>query len=331
MGRHGKENGFIMDIAGSQKGIALLVTLWLLVILTVMVLSFSLLVRTESHATLAFKEGVENKFLAEAGIQRGIAEIIYRNAHRNQNIVLEGKEIFSVDGTPYTGRVGDGWYRIRITGESGKIDLNALTDATGIVLNNLLVGMGVAKAEADIIVDAILDWKDADDLHRLHGAESEYYQSLPNPYRAKNAPFDTVEELSLVRGVTPEILYGSGKQKGLIDHVTVHSGQDRLNINHASRELIMAIPGMTEDIAAEIVNARQAAQGAAAAVPEALQGARPAAFASFAGGGESGVFTIDSLGYGKNEKKGYAVRATVIIDGSGTCRYLYYKSPMHVQ
>lgn len=331
MSRHGKEKRFIMDTVRSQKGIALLVTLWLLVILTVMALSFSLLVRTESHATLAFKEGVENKFLAEAGIQRGIAEIIYRNANRNQSIILEGKEAVSVDGTPYTGRVGDGWYRIRITGESGKIDLNALTDASGVVLNNLLVSMGVTKEEADSIVDSILDWKDADDLHRLHGTESDYYQSLPNPYRAKNAPFDTVEELALVKGVTPELLYGNGKQKGLINYVTVYSGSGKLSIDHASREILMAIPGMTEDIAAEIVSIRQAARGTASPIPEALQGAQLAAFASFAGSGESGVFTIDSLGYGKNEKKGYAVRATVVIDGSGTCRYLYYKSPMYVQ
>lgn len=315
----------------SQRGIALFITMWMLVILTVMVFSFSLLVRTESHATLAFKEGVENKFLAEAGMQRGIVEIIYRNANMNQAIVLEGKEVFRIDGTPFTGQIGDGYYRIRITGESGKIDLNALTDASGIILNNLLVNMGVTKENADTIVDSVLDWKDADDLHRLHGAESDYYQSLPNPYKAKNAPFDTVEELLLVKGVTDEILYGNGKQRGLINYVTVYSGLGKININHAPKEILMAIPGMTEEVATETINNRQAAPGTASVMPASLQGTQSALFASFTSSEESGIFTIDCLGYKKTQKKGYAIKATIVIDGKGTCRYLYYKSPVYTQ
>ena len=52
----------------------------------------------------------------------------------------------------------------------------ALTDANGIILNNLLVNLGIPGEDANTIVDSILDWKDADDLHRLHGAEDTYYR-----------------------------------------------------------------------------------------------------------------------------------------------------------
>jgi general secretion pathway protein K len=72
--------------------------------------------------------------------------------------------------------------------------------------------------EKDIIVDSILDWRDNDDLRRLHGAEDEYYQSLPDPYRAKNDDFESVEELLLVKGITPEIFHG-----GLKNIVTVYT------------------------------------------------------------------------------------------------------------
>ncbi len=104
---------------------------------------------------------------------------------------------------------------------SGKISLNALTDISGIILKNLLVNQGVSPEDADTIVDSILDWKDADDLHRLHGAESDYYLSLPNPYKAGDVPFETLEVLALVKGVTPEILYGTEKKRGIIHFLTL--------------------------------------------------------------------------------------------------------------
>ena len=102
---------------------------------------------------------------------------------------------------------------VRIFNESGKISLNGLTDASGIMVNNLLVNLGSPPEEANRIVDSILDWKDEDDLHRLNGAESDYYQSLPHPYKARNADFESLEELLLVKGVTPDILYRTDARK----------------------------------------------------------------------------------------------------------------------
>jgi hypothetical protein len=58
------------------------------------------------------------------------------------------------------------------------------------------------------IVDAILDWRDADSTQGANGAESAYYNGLTPPYNCKNQPFETLEELLYVRGITPEILFG---------------------------------------------------------------------------------------------------------------------------
>ena len=78
----------------SRRGIALILVLWIVVLLSMAVLSLSLLTRTEALTTLSFKEELENKFFAEAGIRRGIMELFYRQANRNQQALLEGFEVF---------------------------------------------------------------------------------------------------------------------------------------------------------------------------------------------------------------------------------------------
>ncbi len=308
----------------SEKGIALLMLLWVLTILMVLVLSFSFMTRTETHATLSFKEGAEKKFLAEAGIERGIMELFYRNVNKNQAIVIEGHEVWKIDGTSYKSQMADGEYSVRITDESGKIDINAVTDASSDILRNLLKNLGGQEEEVNTIVDSLLDWKDADDLHHLSGAESDYYMSLPNPYKAKDANFDTVEELLLVKGTTPEILYGNGEKNGVIDLLTVNSRMNKIqiNVNAAPKEVLMAIPGITPEIADSIVSYREhddiKSAGDVGIPGESLP------YVTFA---DSNTFTIDAVGHKGNAKAGFDIRATVIIEGNNRYSYAYYKSP----
>src|SRR5512139_108370 len=68
--------------ARTQRGIALLLVLWILIVLMGIVLSLSALTRSETHAALAFRTGLENKFLAEAAVEKGIVEVLYRNIKR---------------------------------------------------------------------------------------------------------------------------------------------------------------------------------------------------------------------------------------------------------
>src|SRR5207253_3613271 len=97
-------------------------------------------------------------------------------------------------------------YRFGVTDEAGKLNLNALValDPTGKVAHDVLILLPNMTEE---IADAIIDWIDADDEPRANGAESDYYSGLG--YRCKNGPLDTLEELLLVRGVTPQLLFGS--------------------------------------------------------------------------------------------------------------------------
>lgn len=323
---------YAATLTGSQRGIALLLVLWILSILMVIAMSFTFMTRTDAYSALFFREAIQKKYLAEAGIERGIMELVYRSVNKNQVITLEGMELAKTDGRAYYGKLENGSYLFRLEDESGKMNINALSDASGILLKNLFLNAGVSTDEADILVDSILDWKDADDLRRLNGAESDYYLSLPNPYRAKDANFDTLEELLLVRGVTPEILYGGGENKGVIRFLTLRpEAAFLINVNVAPREVLMAIPGMTAQIADLVIADRETDDPTA--IQKALEdirigiGQSYALVSQFIGTGDSNIFTIEATGFTDSEKKGYPIRTVVTFEGNNQYRYMYYKSP----
>ena len=316
----------------SRRGIALLIVLWVLTILTVTAFSFSVMTRAESYGTIAFKEGVDKKLLAEAGIERGIMEIIYRSVNRKQTVTLAGKELWKSDGTAYTVDLGQGGCVVRVIDESGKISLNGLTDASGIILKNLLIRLGSSPENADLIVDSILDWKDADDLHRLSGAENDYYKTLSKPYKAGDRDFETLEELILVRGMTSEILYGTANTKGIIPFLTVQGKTNRININAAPKEVLAALPGMDAATLDRIMEFRASSEiSAEGVVKEILGAAYPlmAPYVSFASTTQP-VFSVEATGYKEAPKKGYSILATVAFDGPQQYRYVYYKSPAEI-
>jgi type II secretory pathway component PulK len=115
-------------------------------------------------------------------------------------------------------------FRYGVTDESGKINLNVLLriDPSGKVAHDAL--MKLPNMTEDV-ADAIVDWIDPDDEPRANGAESSYYQGLSPSYRCKNGPLDSLEELLLVRGVTPELLFGSDRNRnGAPDQNETDSG-----------------------------------------------------------------------------------------------------------
>jgi general secretion pathway protein K len=132
----------------------------------------------------------------------------------------------------------------------------------------------IPDTEKDVSVDSILDWRDSDDLHRLNGAENNYYQSLPKPYACKNAPFDTVEELLLVRGMRPEFFYKNlrsvvtvteaGKIKKASKRRSRRRGSSsvtravvgQINLNAAPRKLLEALPQMTPEQVQDMIDHR---------------------------------------------------------------------------
>lgn len=306
----------------SRHGIALIMVLWVLAILMTIVFSFSYTARTETFSALSFKQNTAHKFLSEAGFERAVVELLYDM----NNPVLEDAEPLRKDGTTYEYQTNGGSYSFSIIDESGKVDLNK---APEVLLRAMFSHFVSEDEDADGMVDSLLDWRDADDLHRLHGAESDYYESLPTPYEAKNADFETVEELILVKGVTAELLYGSPERKGIIDYLTVHAPSGKINIEAAPREVLLSVPGMTSDFADAIIASRASEDTEQL---EGIVGLDVAAFSSYAvSGTEGNTFTIDAVGYETRDQSGYATRATVSIQQDGEIHYHYFKSPLELR
>jgi general secretion pathway protein K len=304
----------------NQRGIALPLVLWTITVLVTIVFSLALASRTEVRMTSNFRDVRERKFLAQAGIERGLLEIAYRTSVSGQ--AMAELQPWRVDGSSYPEDLGSGSYSVSIADESGKISINGLTDTNSAPLRNLIVRLGTDPETADTIVDSILDWKDADDLHRLHGAEDDYYQSLPVPYHARNNDFTAPEELLLVRGMTEQLFFG----KGLVTFVTVYSKHSGINLESASREVLLSLPGMNEPLADSLIAYREHSPTWNEADAESLLGPVAEQARPYLAAAGTGIYTITSQGYRKGEKTVYSVTATVHSTGSGF-GYLYYKSP----
>jgi general secretion pathway protein K len=159
--------------------------------------------------------------------------------------------------------LGDGILNVTVTDEEAKMPVNKLTP---LQWKRLLDRLGVDPADADVIADSVADWIDENDLHLLNGAEDDYYQSLEPPYQAKNAPIDRVEELLLVRGVTPELVQGLTATEeepavsGLTELITTTSS-GKININTAPLLVLQAALGLDDIQAEAVINHRDGGDG----------------------------------------------------------------------
>lgn len=142
------------------------------------------------------------------------------DAFRGRTVGAAGgrSNYFSVFGpTDPEGGGGEGGLRFGVVDECGKINLNALLklDRRGRRAAEMLLKLPDMTEE---IAHSILDWIDPDSEPRMGGAESDHYSSLDPPYRAKNGPLESLEELLLVKGVTPELLFGRDRNRnGVVD------------------------------------------------------------------------------------------------------------------
>jgi len=148
---------------------------------------------------------------------------------------------------PYSVTIGDRDCEVYLSSENGKININGLNDKNREFFVNFLKKRDVDISHADIIADSILDWIDPNDLTHINGAEDGYYGSLPDPYKTKDAPFTSIEEMALIQGVTPEIF------ETIRDFITVFGDkQIRVNVNLAPREILSSIPGLSDNIVDEL-------------------------------------------------------------------------------
>jgi len=330
----------------NEQGIVLILVLWVLALLSVIAGEFCYAMRTEVNITRNFKDETQAYYIALAGLNRAIGELI-RNQVMPLKVNLLTDEADSTNGKADEETVqksvddqrwrvnvdippvpfGTGAFKVRIGNESGKININQAGER---FLRMMVDAFDLDPQQKDVIVDSILDWRDKDDLHRLNGAENDYYNSLPQPYDCKNDNFDSAEELLLVRGVTPELFYG-----GLKDMVTVlmderkirkntgdimrgRSGyvfSDKICINAASAKMLRGLPLMTDQLVQDIMDYRKEKDFKATSELSSVVGADVfGAISPFITFEESSYYTISSLGLLSGDRIRRGIRAMVEIN-----------------
>lgn len=278
-----------------RKGVVLVVVLLVLVLLMLAAYQYSDLMTSEYKGADSSTRSAQAMVLADSGIHYVQAILsnpdaitntlggnLYENEEAFQGILVQDSDspgargrfsiIAPADSGDSTNSQG---FRYGVVDETGKLNLNALfkLDSSGKIAHDILIELGMAEE----LVNAILDWIDPDSEPRFNGAENEYYSSLATPYRCKNGPLDSLEELLLVKGVTPQDLFGNdrnrngivdpeeeddtgGFDRGLSAYLTVYSreqnldslGQPRIYINGNNLQDLQT--KLTEAVGQELAN-----------------------------------------------------------------------------
>lgn len=264
-------------LKNNKQGVALILALLFIVLLTALVVEFAY--DTQVEASFAMNQGSDfHAYLAaKSAVAQGLALLaedeLALDDPLNPNLDLIALSDGQFDGAIDNWAVGvpfqplnEATMRTTISDEYGKINLNALlfavegqepqvNETLAMALHNFFMdrmadasGYDGDEDQVNMIIDGILDWLDYNDTDdpREDGAENDYYLSLENPYPCKNGPMDTIEELLLIRGMTPELYFGVSteevEQRPLSEYLTVHGDWlGRMNVNTMAYETIIPV------------------------------------------------------------------------------------------
>lgn len=213
-----------------RGGTALIVVLIVVVMLSLGAYTFSEFMVTEARASSLFGQDAQARMLAESGVELSAAVLgsadnvlldsVYHSPGTFGGIQLANGKSQLVGRYSVVAPVENdtsGQLRFGMVDESAKWNLNALL-TMGLTDDEIVMVLMSVPGMTDTVCDSILDWLDADPDMREFGAESTFYEGLQPPYAAKNGKFDSLDELLLVQGVTPYLLYGEdANRNGILD------------------------------------------------------------------------------------------------------------------
>ncbi len=242
-----------------KSGIILLAVLWMLVILSVMAIGLARRTAIDLSLTKYYLGKLQARYAARGGVVYARL-LLKKDAVSGETakadtlwlcgVDLEGRspqEIFdsqkvgpgsfTIGFTSWSSEENKNKKHYGFTDEDGRLNLNAINRGNYSIAVRFFMLAGVEEERARIIAASIADWIDQDSFVSVadYGAEDDYYENLPQPYRCKNRPFDTIEELMLVRGMTEDIF---NEVKDAITIFPRHPARLTVNINTA-RPLVM--------------------------------------------------------------------------------------------
>lgn len=273
-----------------QRGIALLMVVWVFMVLGVIALDFAQYMRDEAQAALNLGEETRAYYAAVGGVHETLERLLIaaREGELFADEEGEGNDEPGVDeddgdldvlpGCAFgdaRGTVEGIAWEARVCDEAGRIGLVADSEPLlTAAVRNLLVGgnatTGIdrrAGEEVQTVVDSILDWIDHDSLTRPHGAELDWYEDRLGWTPQMNRAFSYPEELLMVRGVTEALFYGADGRPGLRDVVSVFNMSGALHLTRSPEAVLEVLCGISAEEAAELKTTGD---------PVAIQGCLPA-------------------------------------------------------
>jgi len=275
----------------NSDGIALILVMCAIVVLSILAAAFAYSIKVETRLAQNADSEEQLLWLGASGVQRACwilsqhppgepYDSLNQKWAGGSGSLAESNSVLSsvsLDNYP----VGDGTVSIKIIDLERKVNINTANATT---IQQALTLMGVDASDISVVSDSILDWIGPAGPPRVAGAESDYYQGLAVPYYAKNAPMDDLSELLLVKGVTPEMYWGSNSTNhtpsvfqhklglgtapgqtpdypfGLVEIFTPFSS-GKINVNTADVNVLQMIPGVDAAMADAIVKQRAGPDG----------------------------------------------------------------------
>lgn len=281
----------IRRFGARQNGMVLIIVLWIMTLLAVMAGSFAYSMRIETRLATGVVERAQARALAEAGVAYAL------NLQLNPD--PEAQKQWPPNGDWHDWQFGGGHLRIQVVDAAGLINLNT---ANTELLKALLAEAGVDGQDQDRLADAIQDWRDVDNDALPNGAENDDYRAAGQA-GPKNAPFESVEELGSVLGMT-QALY-----ERLADVSTAFSYHSGVNADLTPDRLLRAL-GVDEQTVTDYLEARSRAAAEGSATPP-LQSDNSRTFFS---PGRANVYHITVVA---ETETGTAVTLQAVVDGRG--------------
>lgn len=276
----------VLKLARNNRGIALLITISVTTILVATALEYNRRARFEVLSTASVRDQMTLSYMASSGVHAAMALLIKDKAESNFDSLQEDwANPEKIDEILQEIPFDNGKLSVVITDELAKIQVNALVmfpDSSQFNESQVMIWeriLNVIGNEDDLqndstptaIVNSVKDWLDSGDddaTTGLSGAESSYYGEQDPPYKSRNGPIADLSELLLIKGITPQLYYGTKDAPGLANYMTVHglavgagtsfNWPGRININTADVPVLAALLGSeNQDLAQVVYDYRQ--------------------------------------------------------------------------
>jgi len=266
-----------------KEGAALLVALWVLIILSLIVGSFAFEIQLEAMLVSHKRKKFRAEMMAYSGLEYARAILDKQGEAKELEIedMAEDEDGFMQAAlyikrglsTSSTIELGDGSFTVTLESAEAGRNINLLQREEWL---EILEMANVPSTEWDAMIDCLADWTDEGDLHKLNGAESDdpFYED--RGYPVKNGPLDSVEELMLVKGWGPEILYGKEADEesdaifGIADLLTVW-GDGKVNLNTASADVLLSYAEYEDWELESVMEARNGEDGEAGTLDDGIK------------------------------------------------------------